>query len=533
MNPKLPRVFPFLIIVLLCQCGAPQPPKCTRVPLASRAPAASLIASARQDWAILGNPGRASQWTAARADYNTTVAKLFDQLRCGPGDWNARAAALGTTIGKPDKQLVDLENLDAVFPASQVDTHVVATHQKTEGVGVPLIGWKKTSAVGVKRPANLLPSGLPYNITATLAFDRSGNPVWQFTKRWLNDELPLGNCKQTLAADWTAPNEFYWKMCDLDNLKIQNVILPDRFSEEAGLYFLQPYDPEKIPVVFVHGLVSSPDAFKNVINDLAPQPWFRQHYQVWLFNYPTGNPWLYSGAKFREHMRAACAYARTKGDDRNLNKMVIVSHSMGGLISRSSVTEPGTKFYDAVFKTPIDKLRVSSSTRQLIREATLYKPLTEPDRVIFMAVPHQGSPVATFRAAVWISRLIRLPKKLTVELLDATIQGVNDALKGDQARPNMPNSISSLSPKDKSNIALASMPLPRNITFHSIIGDRGKSDTPNSSDGIVPYWSSHVAPVASELIVPCNHSVPDCPAAAEEVKRILKLHLGNTSSTAR
>ena len=75
-------------------------------------------------------------------------------------------------------------------------------------------------------------------------------------------------------------------MCDLDDLKIQNVILPERFMEETGIYFVTPYDPNKIPLVFVHGLVSSPDAFKNMINELAPEPWFREHYQIWLYNYP-------------------------------------------------------------------------------------------------------------------------------------------------------------------------------------------------------------------------------------------------------
>ena len=148
---------------------------------------------------------------------------------------------------------------------------------------------RRPRPVGAPRKPYLLPTGLPYNVTATLSFSGNDAPAWRFSKRWLQDDIKIGNTSHTLAADWTAPNAFYWKMCDLDDLKIQNVILPGRFSEETGLYFLQPYDPDKIPLVFVHGLVSSPDAFKNMINDLAPHPWFRENYQVWLFNYPTGN----------------------------------------------------------------------------------------------------------------------------------------------------------------------------------------------------------------------------------------------------
>ena len=74
-------------------------------------------------------------------------------------------------------------------------------------------------------------------------------------------------------------------------------------------------------------------------------------------------------------------------------------------------------------------------------------------------------------------------------------------------------------------VALNELPIPAHIPAHSIIGDRGRGDTPDSSDGVVPFWSSHVTPAASEKIVPSNHSVPNCPEAAAELKRILKLHL--------
>ncbi len=529
MHSVLRRTLPLLLALLLCHCGAPQPPQCRIVPRGSRAPAVSLLASARHDWAILKNPARRNEWAAARVRYNDAAAKLFDQLRCGPDGWDTRAAALGTRIAPPGPRQTDVSGIDALFPASSVKVKKSLDHKTTGGIGVPLVGWKKTTPVGTPRPPYLLPNGLPYMLTATLEFDGNSTPAWRFSNRWLQNDTMVGATTHTLAADWTAPNAFYWEMCDLDDLKLQNVILPDRFSEETGLYFLQAYDPEKIPLVFVHGLVSSPDAFKSMINDLAPNPWFREHYQIWLFNYPTGNPWIYSSMNFRKSMNAACAYARSKGDSSKLNRMVIVSHSMGGLLTRSSVTDPKTAFYDANFDKPLDKLPVGSNTRAFIRDSTLYQPLTEPDCVVFCAVPHRGSPMANFRFANWISRLIRLPKTLTVELLDATLQSVGDIAQGEDPSKNFPTAINSLSPNNRATKVIGNLPLPRHITFHSIIGDRGKGDTPDSSDGVVPYWSSHVEPVKSELIVPSNHSVPDNPQAATELEHILKKHLGSSS----
>jgi hypothetical protein len=48
----------------------------------------------------------------------------------------------------------------------------------------------------------------------------------------------------------------------------------------------------------------------------------------------------------------------------------------------------------------------------------------------------------------------------------------------------------------------------------------------DSSDGVVPYWSSHLAGAVSERIVPAQH-VTACqnPETVEELKRILRLHL--------
>lgn len=68
--------------------------------------------------------------------------------------------------------------------------------------------------------------------------------------------------------------------------------------------------------------------------------------------------------------------------------------------------------------------------------------------------------------------------------------------------------------------------LPIEAPHHAIIGDRGRRDTPNSSDGVVPYWSSHLPSAQSEKIVPSGHEAMADPRAVEEIRRILLMNLG-------
>ena len=62
------------------------------------------------------------------------------------------------------------------------------------------------------------------------------------------------------------------------------------------------------------------------------------------------------------------------------------------------------------------------------------------------------------------------------------------------------------------------------------MGDRGRGDTPNSSDGVVAYWSSHLDGAQSTRIVPSGHSTHQNPEGIAEVRRILLLHLHERSS---
>src|SRR5438309_6932872 len=62
--------------------------------------------------------------------------------------------------------------------------------------------------------------------------------------------------------------------------------------------------------------------------------------------------------------------------------------------------------------------------------------------------------------------------------------------------------------------------------YHSIIGNRGKpGPLADSSDGVVPYWSSHLDGAQSEVIVPGPHGACELPQTIAELDRILRLHL--------
>jgi hypothetical protein len=41
---------------------------------------------------------------------------------------------------------------------------------------------------------------------------------------------------------------------------------------------IQPYDPNKIPILFIHGLISSPVSWQNLTNDLCSDPKIFEHY---------------------------------------------------------------------------------------------------------------------------------------------------------------------------------------------------------------------------------------------------------------
>ena len=205
-------------------------------------------------------------------------------------------------------------------------------------------------------------------------------------------------------------------------------------------------------------------------------------------------------------------------------KMVVVGHSMGGCIARTLITDTGDKLWLEAFGKPPEQTDLPPETKRFVEEAIIFKHRPEIGRVIFMSTPHRGADLATNFVGRIGSMLIRTPRNL-LTLGQAAIE----ALPPDPAAlqlKRVPNSVDTLAPNNRFVVAINKLPITPGVPYHSIVGDRGRGDTPNSSDGVVAYWSSHLDGAKSEFIAPCNHSSPLNPQAIAEVHRILRLNIG-------
>src|SRR5262249_47663035 len=284
--------------------------------------------------------------------------------------------------------------------------------------------------------------------------------------------------------------------------------------------------PNKIPIITVHGLLSSPITWINMQNDLMGDAVLRQHYQIWHFFYPAGLPIMVSAQLFREKLDELYTLFDPHGQYPALHKAVVIAHSMGGLITKTAVSDSEDKLWERAYGKPPGEVQMEASLREDLDRMMRFHHSPIIKRVIFIAVPHRGSDLAESfagkigRMLIKVPAAVLTPVRLIVEQTGSQLTPeVRESLKED------PTSIKGLSPNNPFIQVLAGLTVDRGIPYHSIIGDRGKGDGVNGSDGVVPYTSSHLEGAESEYIVPSDHAATAHPLTVMEVQRILRLHL--------
>ena len=457
---------------------------------------------------------------SARSIYNFAVARTVEnaeQAKLQP--WR-HPTTIVTDQGNyilSSPEPVDPEHDPSRYDLFPADTLKIGgtffkTYSIVNGIGAPMVAVGHTETPHFRQQYKYHRVYAP--ITAVLHFSgRQAN--LEFVDPLKTARIALNKQVFPLAADFNAPTALLIVREHPERLGFSRVVNPGAYANTAMLCRLQQFDSARTPVIFIHGLQETGASWAPMIDSLRNDPWIREHYQFWFFSYPSGYPYPYSAALLRRNL---------DGIERvfpNHKRVILIGHSMGGMICRLMITDAGDKIWRDYFATAPAKTAIAPGTRKLLEEALVFNHRPDVERVIFISTPHRGSKLASG----WIGRigagLVRAPQLFTSTYASAKPLVIADPA----ARPlnRMPNSVDTLEPNDRFVEAVNKIPITPAIPYHSIIGDRGRGDTPNSSDGVVPYWSSHLQGARSELVVPSDHGAQYNPQAIAEVSRILKL----------
>jgi pimeloyl-ACP methyl ester carboxylesterase len=411
-----------------------------------------------------------------------------------------------------------------LIPADELDVRgkFVVPRITRAGAGASLVAVRNEQAPEIRQ--RFIPPRIYCAVTAVAQFSGRKCEI-EFIDPLAAETISISDHRLSSNADFTAPIALGLSREHPEKSAVPATLDPGKFAATARLIQVQPYDPKKIPVIFVHGLQATPVTWVPMVNALWADPILRRDYQVWVFNYPSGYPIPYSAMLLRRELNAL---DKTFPHHR---PMVLVGHSMGGILCRLIISDShGDKFWRDFFGTSPGQAKLSPESKALLKEAFIFKPRRDVARVIFISTPHRGSVIAQGPIGRIASSLIHAPMefvKLSPEIMQASVaQEEPGMLK----LKRMPNSIDTLAPNDPFVKFMNTLPLNRSVPYHSIIGDRGRGDTPNSSDGVVPYWSSHLDGAESEKIVPSDHGANQNPEAIAEVMRILKECVGSKDS---
>ncbi|MBR2904464.1 MAG: hypothetical protein IKC08_01065, partial [Lentisphaeria bacterium] len=336
------------------------------------------------------------------------------------------------------------------------------------------------------------------------------------------EEILLASRTIPLALDFSTPIAYMAKK-PLPLHYFLYMLHPDDGEKMKGLYKFESFSQKRIPVVLVHGLMSNTRTWIQMFNTLQNDPDIRKHYQFWGFSYSSGIPVLFTAKDLREALEKEREKLVKEGKSTEMfDQMVLVGHSMGGLLCKTALMDTNEDFAKNILKGRAADLqkKLNREQKDFLQSILKIKHLDFVKRVIFIAVPHRGSDFAKSFIGRVGSSLVRLPVNM-ISRMNGIVKSVLPGEKMDK----YPTGIDNLTPDSVALRELMKQPFRKGIPYHSIIGNNRKEGVPGGSDGIVPYSSSHLDGAASELVVKSGHSAQQNPLAIQEVRRILLEHL--------
>ena len=461
----------------------------------------------------------------------STIKGLFAAQELRRFVWNETNVA-GWSIARPssDVQLEDEEGIPAeILPAADLRFKGLRDIYTRDGFGSDFV---------VVTPPRTLADDIPWRepeysaMTGALLFEGTTLEEILTTRKarlltkdpYREDTIHIEGHPVPLSANFTAAYGVWIARSGFAAQSIRSLLGREGGIKTPRVLLMQPYDPNRLIVVMLHGLASSPEAWINVSNEVMGDDDLRRSYQVWNVYYPTNNPVAVNLAQIRKALDATLQHFDPGGTARASHDMVLVGHSMGGLISRLLISSSGDSLWKSIpvrgNLSPTEQARLHERLGPYLQ----FTPMPQVTRVIFLASPHRGTPLAQHRIARWMSNLIKTPAVLLAELTSVSDVIGRDG-ETDSLVARVPNSIDNLSDKDPFILAAGDLPISAQDRYNTIVGVyKAKGPLLASNDGVVPYTSAHLDGAESELAIPSWHSVQQTPAAILEIRRILREH---------
>ncbi|HBG21246.1 MAG TPA: hypothetical protein DDY32_18760 [Desulfobulbaceae bacterium] len=416
------------------------------------------------------------------------------------------------------------QSFESLFPSDSFAVRGFLVRNRTAGMGMPLVGLTR------KSPQS--PNGGALPITAFLRVAGSFRDYQQGRSQAdleiysaLDDfEVQVNDRSVPLETDITTP--LAYKLNDARVWRLGEKRFLTGAEIPVRVLLIQPYEPGRIPVVFVHGTASSPVWWAEMLNSLRADPQIRKKFQFWFYQYNSSNLVMLSAAELRESLAAMVNQLDPQQKDPALQNMVVIGHSQGGLLTKMTAVDPGDTLWNAIGDKPLDEMDMEPKIKEFASRLLIFEPLPFVKRLVFISTPHRGSFLTKewIRNFVW--KVVRLPYNIVVNSQEfLTTLGTQLKLP-DSVKGRIPTSIDGMSAENPLLGALATLPVEPGVTAHSIIAVKPGMDITTGNDGVVEYASAHIDGVESEFIVRSEHSCQGHPFTIEEVRRILLKHIG-------
>lgn len=423
---------------------------------------------------------------------------------------------------------------EELIPASSLSFAGLRNQYRRDGLGAELV------AVTSRRVVNLGSEEKPFTetpfpaVTAMITFPGTALQEVLTTSEvvitgydpYNRESLYLAGTQIPLAANFTSAYGLWLARSGFAAQSLLTLIGRGEVLDTPRIYLMQPYNPNRRIVIMLHGLASSPEAWINLANEVLGDETLRQNFQIWQVYYPTNAPIAFNNDAIRKAVLETLKHFDPDGTARASRDIILVGHSMGGILSRLMVSSSEQRLWNAL----VHHYRLEGNRLELAQEKLgpylLFEPLPQVSRAIFIAAPHRGTPFAEMALVRWIAGLVTVPFSVLVRLKDVAQLLVDPGSAHPVSLTRPFNSIDNLSSRDPFIQMAALLPISPRVRYHSIIGN----DTPDlpldqSSDGVVPYASSHLPGADSEKVIVSGHSVQEKPDAIIEIRRIMHLHL--------